>query len=97
MFAKKLIIFGNNESGMGGFSDVTGGRPPSFQGVTSGGPPGPERSRGEQGGGRHPTFVTPRNDQAGSLGTEEKPPIPLRLRIRLMNIKNLYLTHIDII
>ncbi len=61
---------------MGGFSEVTGGRSPSFQGVMDGGPPGPERSRGEQGGGRHPTSVTPRNDQAGSLGTEEKPPIP---------------------
>ena len=61
--------------GKGGFSEVTGGRPPSFQDVTDGGPPGSEHRGGEQGGGRHPTSLTPRNDQAGSLGTEEKLPL----------------------
>jgi hypothetical protein len=29
------------------------------------------KSRGT-GGGRHPTCISPRNDQAGSLGIEEK-------------------------
>jgi len=40
------------------FSEVTGGRPSSFLGVMYGGPPGSERSRGEQGGGWLPPGIT---------------------------------------
>jgi hypothetical protein len=60
------------------FSELTGGRPAVISGVTDGGPLGhPDpKDRVEQGGGRHPTSVTPRNGQAGSLGTEEKTLCP---------------------
>jgi len=60
------------------FSEVTGGKPAVISGGTDGGPPGqPDpKDRVEQGGGRHPTSVIPRNGQAGSLGTEEKTLCP---------------------
>jgi hypothetical protein len=66
------------ETGRGSFPEVTGGRPAVISGVTDGGPPGhPDpKDRVEQGGGRHPPSVTPRNGQAGSLGTEEKTLCP---------------------
>jgi hypothetical protein len=45
-----------------------------FKGLRNGGPPGsPLRSSGENSGGeRHHPSVTPLNEQAGSLGMEEK-------------------------
>ena len=62
-------------TGLRGFSIVTGAKPAVISGVTDGGPPGhPDpKDRVEQGGGGHPPSVTPRNGQAGRLGTKEKP------------------------
>jgi hypothetical protein len=77
---------------MGSFPEVTGRRPAVISGVTDGGPPAhPDpKDRVEQGGvglpaiasrsgeaDGHPTSVTPRNVQAGSLGAEEKTLCPL--------------------
>jgi hypothetical protein len=52
-------VFSDYHEGYDVFSEMPGGRPSSFQGVT-------------EWGTRHHPSVTPLNDQAGSLGIEEK-------------------------
>jgi hypothetical protein len=49
------------------FSYVTGGRPPSFSRLISGGNPAGGGKRGKT-----PPQISRRKDQAGRLGTEEK-------------------------
>jgi hypothetical protein len=49
------------------FSDVTGGRPPYFSRLISGGNPAESGKRGKT-----PPKISRRKDQAGRLGAEEK-------------------------
>ena len=68
----KLVV------GTGAFSEVTGGRPPCFSRLISGGSrrsPAP-LSGGQCGGGKTPPQISRRKDQAESLGTEEKTSVP---------------------
>ena len=72
-------------TGPGPFSGVTGGRAPSFHGLSMGEAPGPERMRGEQREGaelprRQAVEKTSPGDLAalGGLGTQEKGPGPVQ-------------------
>jgi hypothetical protein len=55
-----------------GFSEVTGGRAPSFRDLSAGEAlvPAPQE-RENSGGGKFPSQISHRKDQAGSLGTKE--------------------------
>ena len=56
-----------------GFSEVTGGRAPSFRDLSVGEAltPAPQE-RENSGGGKFPSQVSHRKDQPGSLGTKEQ-------------------------
>jgi hypothetical protein len=58
---------------------VTGGKPPSFHDLCVGEALAhAPKERENSGGGKFPSQISRRKDQAGSLGTEEKtsPPFP---------------------
>jgi hypothetical protein len=58
---------------------VTGGRPPSFHDLCVGEALAhAPKERENSGGGKFPSQISRRKDQAGSLGTEKKtsPPFP---------------------
>jgi hypothetical protein len=57
-----------------GFSEVTGGRAPSFPDLSVGEALAPApQERENSGGGKFPSQISHRKDQPGSLGTKEKP------------------------
>ena len=53
------------------FSEVTGGRAPSFHDLSLGEAPAPSVREGNGGGGKFPSQISRRKDQPGRLGTEE--------------------------
>ena len=58
----------------GAFSEVTGGRAPSFHALSVGEAPAPSACEGNGGGGKFPSQISRRKDQPGRLGTEEMAP-----------------------
>ena len=56
---------------VGAFSEVTGGRAPSFHDLSVGEAPAPRACEGNGGGGKFPSQISRRKDQPGRLGTEE--------------------------
>jgi hypothetical protein len=61
------------------FRSVTGGRPPSYHDLSVGEAlTHAPKERENSGGGKFPSQISRRKDQAGSLGTQEKasPPFP---------------------
>ncbi len=54
------------------FSEVTGGRAPSFHDLSVGEAPATSAREGNGGGGKFPSQISRRKDQPGSLGTQEK-------------------------
>jgi len=65
----RLLRGGSREKG---YSEVTGGRAPSFRGLSVGEAltPAPQE-RENRGGGKFPSQISLRKDQLGSLGTKE--------------------------
>jgi len=53
------------------FSEVTGGRAPSFHDLSVGEAPAPSVGEGNGGGGKFPSQISHRKDQPGSLRTKE--------------------------
>ncbi len=77
MSSKQAVAksFRHTYEGDAAFSEVPGGRPPSFSRLIRGGKPQVPLA-GQCGGGKNPPQISRRKGQAGSLGTKEKAASP---------------------